>query len=184
MFGQEPIRGGVGQVFTKCRGVFNVNTVRTVLLRFPDWTTCFLDMVCNDVQRLWDAFSPVWWVCQRCYPISCDLYINPTVLKRHAQWIQWTVATPASHNGVFSTPLLPVKLTCCYALSSLNTAQVCLTCIPSRPIPLHFWLALTKRVSIFFFWHNGYLFFRQQAVDQMFTLLSLSTVLWLKGKVR
>ncbi len=66
-------------------GTFNLKTLSTVLPRFPDWTTCFLSMVCN---RLSDTLSPIWWACNRCYPIRGDVYINCAVLKMQCtQWI-------------------------------------------------------------------------------------------------
>ncbi len=71
----------------------------------------------HGVQQLWGLFSPVWWLRQRCYPASCDLPINPTILKRRAQWIQWVVATLASHNRASAAAPLLVKETCCQVWS-------------------------------------------------------------------
>ncbi len=52
--------------------------------------------------QMWPVYKP------RCIEKTCT------------QWIQRIFATLASHS---SAPLLPVRLTCCYVLSSLNAAQ-------------------------------------------------------------
>ncbi len=55
-----------------------------ILLQFLDWTTCFLKMVCNCLQRVWDMFSLVWWVCQKCQPNQQQHKYKPRGIKETA----------------------------------------------------------------------------------------------------
>lgn len=67
--------------------------VCNVLLRFPGWTTCFLKMVCS--RRLL-SFG---LLCQRCYPISSDVY-KPCLIKK---------AVHLRGTGMFDAPLFLFK---------------------------------------------------------------------------
>ncbi len=53
-----------------------------ILLRFLGWTTCFLETVCNGV---WDTFSLVWWVCQKCQPNQQQHVYKPHGIKETAR---------------------------------------------------------------------------------------------------
>ncbi len=65
-------------------GTFKLRPVPNVLLRFSGWATCFLETVCN---RVWDTFSLVWWVCQKCQPNQQQHLYKPRGIKE------------SSHNG-------------------------------------------------------------------------------------
>ncbi len=68
------------------RGTYKLTPVPNVLLWFPGWTICFLETVCNGV---WDTFSLVWWVCQKCQPNQQQSVYKPRGIKEiAAQWVQ------------------------------------------------------------------------------------------------
>ncbi len=63
-------------------GTFKFTPVPNVLLRFLGWTTCFLETVCNGI---WDTFSLVWWVCQKCQPNQQQRVYKPSGIKETAR---------------------------------------------------------------------------------------------------
>ncbi len=77
--------------FPEIRGVrftwatFKFTPVHNVLLRFPGWTTCLLETVCNGVQRGLRYVSLVWWVCQKCQPNQQQHVYKPRGIKETAR---------------------------------------------------------------------------------------------------
>ncbi len=67
--------------FTVIWGTFKLKLVCNVLLRFPGWTTCFLETVYNGV---WDTFSLVWWVCHKYQPNQQQHVYKPRCIKETA----------------------------------------------------------------------------------------------------
>ncbi len=70
------------RVISETWGTFKFTPVPNVLLRFPGWTTCFLETVCKGV---WDTFSLVWWLYQKCQPNQQQHVYKPRGIKETAR---------------------------------------------------------------------------------------------------